>query len=318
MAITGSNNDQAPLAMIAGGGGFLGSATAARFVAAGWRVTTLGLGAPHGALADNVSHHEGLLQRGLFSAAAEQDGAPDLIIHAAGGASVGRSWEDPRGDFELSVGSTVEILDFIREEAQGTHLVLVSSAAVYGDHAGGRLSETAPTRPVSPYGLHKQVCEQLAIGESRMTGLGVSIVRLFSIYGDGLRKQILWDILNRVTRAPDQAIELWGTGDETRDFLHVDDAAGLIQRLAETREPASARTFNGGTGLALSVRALAEQLIKAAGLNVPVTFNGKVRSGDPRDLVSDPERIVRGLGFAPTVSLEQGLKRYVDWFERGR
>ena len=316
MPTTGESNRDGPLVMIAGGGGFLGSAIARNFEARGWRVLTLGLGAPHGVTGRRVTHHEGLISRDLFAAAARQTGQPDIVIHSAGGASVGRSWEDPRGDFELSVASTAEILDFIRQDAPGARLLLVSSAAVYGNQPKEVLSESDPAVPLSPYGLHKHVCEQLVMGEARMNGTAASIVRLFSIYGEGLRKQILWDILSRTRAAPGEPLELWGSGEETRDFLHAEDAAELIARAAGAAVPGQVRLFNGASGTPISVRDLAGQLLQAADLSVPLVFNGKTREGDPVHLRADAAYASSSLGFQPSVSLASGLKRYADWFNR--
>lgn len=316
MPTTGESNRDGPLVIIAGGGGFLGSAIARNFETRGWRVLTLGLGAPHGVTGRRVTHHEGLISRDLFAAAARQAGQPDIVIHSAGGASVGRSWEDPRGDFQLSVASTAEILDFIRQDAPGARLLLVSSAAVYGNQPKDVLSESDPAVPLSPYGLHKHVCEQLVMGETRMNGTAASIVRLFSIYGEGLRKQILWDILSRTRAAPGEPLELWGSGEETRDFLHAEDAAELIARAAGAAVPGKVRLFNGASGTAISVRDLAGQLLKAADLSVPLVFNGKTREGDPVHLRADPAYASSSLGFQPSVSLASGLKRYADWFNR--
>lgn len=316
MPTIGESNGDGPLVMIAGGGGFLGSAIARNFAKRGWRVLTLGLGAPHGVSGLPVTHHEGLISRDLFAAAAKQAGQPDIVIHSAGGASVGRSWEDPRGDFELSVASTAEILDFIRQDAPSARLLLVSSAAVYGNQPKAVLSETDPAVPLSPYGLHKHVCEQLVMGEARMNGTAASIVRLFSIYGEGLRKQILWDILSRTRAAPGEPLELWGTGEETRDFLHAEDAAELIVRAAGAAVPGKVRLFNGASGTPISVRDLAGQMIQTAGLSVPLVFNGRTREGDPLHLRADASYASSSLGFRPTVSLALGLKRYADWFNR--
>lgn len=317
MPTTGENSVSPGLVMIAGGGGFLGTATARLMASQGWKVVTLGLGAPQGAFVreGRVHHAEGLIQRQLFHSAVAEHGKPDVIIHAAGGASVGRSWDDPRGDFNLSVGSTVEILDFIREEAPGARLVLVSSAAVYGNQGKPRLSESDPCAAMSPYGLHKHVCEELVTGEARMNGLDVSIVRLFSIYGEGLRKQILWDIMRRVTADPETTLELWGSGEETRDFVHVDDAAAILATLSATRGDGKVRLFNGGSGTAIRVRDLASMLVSAAGYETSLTFNGKARSGDPQHLVADAGHLRGALGFSPEVSLKAGLKRYADWYK---
>lgn len=300
--------------LVAGGGGFLGAQICAAFAARGWNVTSAGIGAPDGP-PGAFNHHEGLISRDLLAAAAQAHGQPDLVVHAAGGASVGQSWESPRGDFDLSVGSTAEILDFIRHQTPRPGLVLISSAAVYGNAGSEPLREDAACLPMSPYGVHKRVCEELALAESRMTGIGLQIVRFFSLYGEGLKKQILWDILSRSSGQPD-TLELWGDGEETRDFLHVDDAARLVCLAGETLQSGRARIFNGASGSPVLVRQLAIKLLESAGLTPALAFNGKHRSGDPRHLTAVISRAHNELGFVADVSLQDGLRRYADWFRQ--
>lgn len=312
MPTIGENNVNPSHVMIAGGGGFVGARTAALFLDKGWRVTTLGLGSHPENNARGVNHVEGLLLSDLFQSASRLYGEPDVIIHAAGGASVGRSWDDQKGDFDLSVGSTLEILEFIRHLGTNPHLILISSAAVYGNLGDNPRLETDICKPVSPYGLHKYVCEELVRGEARMHGLNVSIVRFFSLYGDGLRKQLLWDVTQRLSANPDETLELWGQGHETRDFLYIDDAANLLFTVADIKKGTETIVLNGATGEATSVRDLVSQLMAAGGWNVDMVFNGKARVGDPIHLCADITQ-TRKFGFTPSVSLNRGLSTYVNW-----
>jgi UDP-glucose 4-epimerase len=299
--------------IVAGGGGFLGSRICDAFLERGWRVVSAGIGAPIG-LRDGTHHHEGLVTRELLTAASDAHGSPDLIVHAAGGSSVGQSWESPRSDFDLSVGSTAEILDFARHQMPRPRLTLVSSAAVYGDVGSGSLSEDDLCLPMSPYGAHKRVCEELVLAESRMSGVGVAVVRFFSLFGNGLRKQILWDILRRSGQPSDGPLELWGDGRETRDFLHVHDAARLILLASTAIVPGRSRVYNGASGSPVSIRDLASALLRAAGVSKELHFNGKHRAGDPRHLTASTARAQNELGFEPAVSLDEGLSAYVAWF----
>lgn len=306
---------QSPLqtVFVAGGGGFLGASICAAFLRAGWQVVSIGLGPPV-ATRDGVHHHEGLVTRQLLAAAALAHGSPSLVVHAAGGSSVGQSWESPRSDFDLSVGSTAEILDFIRNEALAARLTLVSSAAVYGNVSAGMIGEDAPCLPVSPYGAHKRVCEELVLAEGRMSGIGVAIVRFFSLFGNGLRKQILWDVMRRASLLRGGSLELWGDGMETRDFLHVEDAARLIFLAGTTVEAGQSRIYNGASGRAVSVKELVESLLQQAGIAAELQFNGKQRAGDPRHLTADVSRAQVELGFGPQISLLDGLSRYAKWY----
>jgi UDP-glucose 4-epimerase len=311
MSQNGANASQTVI--VAGGGGFLGSRICDAFLERGWRVVSVGIGAPIG-LREGASHHEGLVTRELLSAASQAHGAPDLIVHAAGGSSVGQSWESPRSDFDLSVGSTAEILDFVRHAMPRPRLTLISSAAVYGDIGSRSLSEDDPCLPMSPYGAHKRVCEELVLAEGRMSGIGVAVVRFFSLFGNGLRKQILWDVLRRTSLAPGEALELWGDGQETRDFLHVQDAARLIFLASAAIVPGQSRVYNGASGAPVSIRNLATLLLQQAGLPVDLKFNGMRRAGDPLHLTASVTRARNELGFEPVVSLDEGLSAYVAWF----
>lgn len=299
--------------IVAGGGGFLGSKICDAFRERGWQVVSVGIGAPVG-LPAGTSHHEGLVTRELLTAASQAHGTPDLIVHAAGGSSVGQSWESPRSDFDLSVGSTAEILDFVRHQMPRPRVTLISSAAVYGDVGSATLSEEDPCLPMSPYGAHKRVCEELVLAEGRMSGIGVAVVRFFSLFGNGLRKQILWDILRRTSQSGGDPLELWGDGTETRDFLHVDDAARLIFLASEAIIPGRSRVFNGASGVPVSIKDLAIALLRQAGVAAELRFNGMRRAGDPLCLTASVARAQNELCFEPSVSLEEGLSAYVAWF----
>lgn len=235
-------------------------------------------------------------------------GAPDLLVHCAGGSHVGFSLAHPLQDFERNVDTTAAALEFLRRRAPHARLLFISSAAVYGEAAGGPLSEDAPAAPVSPYGAHKRMAEELCRSYARSFGLRTSVLRLFSVYGAGLRKQLLWDACTRLAAG---AREFSGTGGELRDWLHVGDAAALIRVLADAAE-APAAVLNGGTGTGLRVADVLAELAAALGAP-PATFNGSRRPGDPTSLVADIAR-ARRLGWAPRHDWRRGMREYAEWF----
>jgi UDP-glucose 4-epimerase len=249
----------------------------------------------------------------LLSDLAQDLGPIDAIVHCAGGASVGRSLQDPEGDFERTVVSTAHVLEFMRNKARGARLVLLSSAAVYGVTELEPLHEDLPKQPISPYGAHKALAEDLALHWSRQFDLPIAILRFFSVYGPGLRKQLLWE-LSRRALAGEDPLTLFGTGEERRDFIHVEDAARLI---AAAADPALAPplVMNGGSGQATSVRDLATQLLAALGCTQEARFSGAAKAGDPPTLVADQTRS-RAFGFKPSISLEKGLADYAAWVRR--
>jgi UDP-glucose 4-epimerase len=237
-------------------------------------------------------------------------GAVDAIVHCAGGSSVGPSLQDPARDFERTVTSTLQVLEFMRERAPEARLVLLSSAAVYGAANVEPLHEDLPKQPISPYGKHKALAEDHAAEAANRSGLSVATLRLFSVYGAGLRKQLLWE-LSRRALAGEDPLTLFGTGEERRDFIEIADAVDLIVRAAD---PASQPppVMNGGSGRATTVRALAQGLLDALGCEQKLGFNGTIKPGDPATMVADTRR-ADAFGFAPTVSLHDGLARYAAW-----
>jgi UDP-glucose 4-epimerase len=227
---------------------------------------------------------------------------------------VGAAAADPAADFDSGLGSLRQSLEFMRRHAPGARLILPSSAAVYGEGLDRPMAEDAPVRPISAYGLHKVLAEQLAAGWAELFGLDVVAIRFFSLYGPGLRKQLLWDIARRIGEGA-EALELFGDGEEARDFLHVDDAVALLGRLAALPPGAAPRLVNGGSGAAVTVREAAGALAAAFGFDGAVRFNGQTRSGDPRRQVADIAAI-RAIGFAPRVDFATGAASFAHWAAR--
>ena len=301
---------------IVGAKGFLGRHVARRFSTDGNRVIGIGRSEwdtdqrrPWGVGAWSGAGVEPPVLIALF----DQFGRPDLVVHAAGSASIGRSLDDPFADFFDTAASTAQILALLGRCAPDARLVLSSSAAVYGAHGPGPIPETYPLLPVSPYGSHKRYAEELCLLAARRYGLRCAIIRFFSLYGPELRKQILWDIGRRLINNP-PVIELFGSGEETRDFVYVEDAVELVSACgaAASCEPL---IVNGGTGSSTRVRDLASAVVQALGRRTKVQFSGVTRQGDPKHFCADTRR-ADALGFRCHWPLERGLAAWADWFAR--
>lgn len=298
---------------VTGAYGFLGRNVARSFADDGWTVVGLGRGTW---TADEtrqwgMSHWVGgdITPR-LLEQVLER---PDVVVHCAGGASVGRSQNDPEKDFADTVQTTNTLLGHLAKHVRDAALVLPSSAAVYGDFSSKRLPETAPAAPVSPYGFHKKLAEDICRDHAAKHGIKVAIIRFFSLYGPGLAKQLLFDACNK---AQNGGFDFFGTGEETRDFLHITDAVRLIGLAAE-HASTDCPLVNGGTGREATVRHMVESIARHWD-NLPTPrFNDEVRTGDPKHLVADIAK-ARAWGFEPTVTLEDGLTEYVAWFKEAQ
>lgn len=239
----------------------------------------------------------------------QDTGKPDVVIHLAGGSHVGASIEHPSEDFRRTVSSAQNLFEWLRIRSPQSAVVIASSAAVYGNASQSPISETASFAPTSPYGTHKAVVEMLARTHAQQYGLRLAIVRLFSVYGPGLRKQLVFELMHRLHNR-ETGISLGGTGNEERDFLYIADAADMLLDAA-AHASNSAPVFNGATGVAVATRDLARK-ISENDPGVSISFTGVSRKGDPLSLVGDVTR-ARAAGLKAPTDLASGLAATRSW-----
>ena len=239
------------------------------------------------------------------------DGLPSVVIHCAGSGAVSHSYAAPIADYQRTVDSTAAVLELARRRGACIRRVVVaSSAAIYGDQGEVDLNESATRSPISPYGFHKRMAEDLCDSYARFFDVRVSIVRLFSVYGEGLRKQLLWDACTKFAR---RERRFFGTGNELRDWIHVEDAATLLAAAASVPDQANLEIYNGGGTHATTGEVLACLGATMQGGLQPA-FTGETHAGNPRRLTSDSRHARRELGWTPRIDLPAGLARYANWF----
>ena len=280
--------------MVTGGGGFIGAHVVRALLAEGYEVFAVGRSTEHAVL--NGERLAPLVDR------------VSLVVFCAGGSSVGQSIDAPLADFEKTVPPLAETLELLRTRAPAARLVFLSSAAVYGHADHFPTSEEAPARPISPYGFHKRIGEELCSSWARNYGLSAAVVRLFSVYGPQLRKQLLWDACNKARAHEPRFL---GTGREVRDWLHVDDAVALILAAAHAASR-EVPIINGGTGVPTTVAAVVGEVFAALGAGTP-EFVGGGRPGDPPQYLADISR-ASALGWQPRIDVQRGVREYVRWF----
>jgi len=208
---------------------------------------------------------------------------PDILLHAAGAASVGASLARPLDDLRASVVTFANVLDSVRRSGTRPVVVFPSSAAVYGEAASLPVAESSPTRPISPYGFHKAACELLAREYAECFGMRVLVCRLFSLFGEAQRRLLVWELYRRLEGAEAFA-RLEGTGEETRDYLHAEDAAAAMLELASnlSGEGGGCTVVNVASGEETRVLDLAERLRALVAPSKEIRCLGRARAGDPR------------------------------------
>lgn len=236
---------------------------------------------------------------------------PDAVVHCAGCANVSKSVEDPVGDFQGNVTATQNLLFSLNGLGlNSTRVLFLSSAGVYGNPDTLPITEEAKLAPLSPYALHKGMTELTCRFMANNHGMDVRIARIFSAYGPGLRKQLFWDMFKKARDLG--RLPMWGTGRETRDYIYIDDLVAAL-KLVLFDEGSASKVFNVANGVEVSIAEAARCFASAMGIDESlIEFNGADREGDPINWRADVTRL-EGLGYAPTVSIKDGVARYVDW-----
>jgi UDP-glucose 4-epimerase len=294
------------LYLVTGGCGFIGSHLSRLLLAAGHQVRILddlssghrGLAPPSVDLQVGSITHPGAVSEALEGA--------DGCFHLAAIASVARSVDDWIGTHETNLSGTIRI--FQRAAGLGIPVVYASSAAVYGEPRRLPLDEEAPLRPLTPYGADKLGCELHARVGGAVRGLSSFGLRFFNVFGPNQDPSSPYSgVISRFTDqiAKGQPIKIFGDGEQSRDFVYVED---VVRHLAAALPLASAEgpVTNVCTGKAITINQLAEEIMTVVGRRVPVERLG-ARPGEIRCSVGSPDLAARTYGFRAATSLAAGL-----------
>jgi UDP-glucose 4-epimerase len=295
--------------LVTGGAGFIGSHLVDRLVRAGARVRVL----------DNLqAGREANLTQSRreidFRVADLRD--PDavaravqgcaIIFHIGANASVPASVNDRDYDFRTNTLGTYHIADAaIRHGVR--RVVFASTAAVYGPPRYTPIDEAHPLDPISPYGASKLAAERLLVAYARTFDLELTAVRIFNTYGPRQPRYVAYDLMMKLARDPHR-LEVLGTGEQKRDYAYIDDtvSAILMGGEASVTEPL---IYNIAGGRTVTIRELVGLILHTLNLeHTEVVYGLPSWKGDIEILSGDITRL-RGLGWVPTVTLEEGLRR---------
>jgi UDP-glucose 4-epimerase len=238
----------------------------------------------------------------------------DICINCSGAANVPFSLSNPFNDFRLNTLNVYKILEAIRRYNSECKFITMSSAAVYGNPNKLPIQESDDVKPISPYGYHKAITEQICEEFSRFWGIKTCCMRIFSAYGPGLKKQLFWDMYHKFISQ--NMIELFGTGKESRDFIYISDIVQIID-LAICHSSFNCEIVNVANGDQKTIAYVAESFVKVLNSDKIVRFNNQERKADPLNWEANID-IIRSWGYERKVSLEQGIKNYIEWIKQER
>ncbi len=238
----------------------------------------------------------------------------EFVLHQAAIPSVPRSVRDPIATHRANVDGTLNVL-VASKDAGVRRVVFAGSSSEYGDAATLPKHEDLPPDPLSPYALHKVIGEQYLKLFTKLYGLETVSIRYFNVFGprqdpfsqySGVISQFAMALLEN--RPPN----IYGDGGQTRDFTYVANVVDGVLRACEA-PGVSGEVINVATGGRISLNRLLQTMRELVGVQVEPKYC-EPRAGDVRDSQADISKARRLLGYEPTVSFAEGLRRTIDWY----
>jgi len=236
------------------------------------------------------------------------------FINVSGPSVVGDSYMKRKIYEEFPKQQIQNHLEFLKQLDSPPHYVYLSSAAVYGDCTTRPGREGQSLGPESPYAIGKVAAEQALLNYENYPGV-ITILRGTSIFSENLKTRVLGCIREQILFTKN--VELGGTGEERRDFLHTSDFYSALRLILNTGKKNTVQIFNLGSGTEIKIMDLAEIATSVAqeimGINVPIKFNQISRPGDPKTISVNLDKL-HSIGWKPEFDLELLLRKYFKSF----
>ncbi len=237
----------------------------------------------------------------------------DYIFHFAGSPTVIAAQMCPKVAYSNDIESIKELLNYVLKYNHDAKIIFASSAAVYGSKHIGNIAEIDECRPLSLYGKLKLECESIIKDYFNKYSVNFCIMRLFSVYGAGLKKQVVWDFCNKISSLSNiKNFICSGTGNETRDFINIADVLQIFYLLLHCEF--SSLTINCATGNAVKMDDIFNIIKREFGYDFELVYDNVTRKYDPVNLTANIA-LLKTLGFEPKVLVEDGIADYVKWYQ---
>lgn len=233
----------------------------------------------------------------------------NLCVNCSGAASVSESMIKPTRDYFLNTVNVYKMLESIKNYQSNCKFINLSSAAVYGNPESLPISENSKINPLSPYGIHKYQSEQICKEFHDFWGVPTCSLRIFSVYGIGLYKQLFYDLHTKVKNG--KPFTLFGNGNESRDFINIFDLVKAIEIVSE-KSNFNGEIINIANGEEIFIKDAVSIFLNFYNEKILYSFSGEIRKGDPTNWKADISKI-ESFGYKPSISIKKGLKDYYDW-----
>ena len=229
----------------------------------------------------------------------------DIIIHLAGSPKVGLNYTE---DFKKNAITTYEILEFAKLQKHKPKIIMASSLAVYGNHYENKIRENFTLNPYSFYGLNKKISEEICLFYSKNYNINILILRIASVFGIGLKKQFIYEATKKILN---NNFNFLGTGNETRDYIYIDDMCEIIIRLLK-KNFTGLKIINCGTGNVYKTIEIIKKIKSILKLkNNKTKFIGSRLNIDPKNLIPDLKKLRYFINFKTKRDFEKDLQTFV-------
>jgi UDP-glucose 4-epimerase len=301
--------------LVTGGAGFIGSHLVDRLVKEGFNVRVID-NLSSGRLVNLTQYRNGSKVEVVMGDLKKMEDAlkavdgVDTVFHFAANPEVRVSTTNPEMHFNENVVATFNLLEAMRRR-DVKELVFASSSSVYGEPEQIPVSEDAPIRPVSVYGASKAACENLIHAYTKLYGIKAIILRYANVVGPRLRHGVVWDLINKLRKNPNE-LEILGDGKQVRSYIYIDDAIEATMIAWRKTNNNNYEVYNVGNEDWITVDEVADEVIKAMGLNnvkktrKPV-LHGVGWPGDVKKIALKIDKI-KQLGFRPRLSSKDAVR----------
>jgi UDP-glucuronate 4-epimerase len=235
---------------------------------------------------------------------------PDVVVHLAARAGVRPSLQDPNLYNRVNILGTQHILDACRE-VNPSHLVAASSSSVYGGITEVPFTESMDiSRTISPYAATKRMNELMAHVYSHVYGLNITMLRFFTVYGPRQRPDMaIYKFTKLITDGT--PVPMFGDGTTARDYTYIDDIVDGVVKAIDS--PFRYEIFNLGEHHTTTLRDLIDMVARHVG-KPPTIEQQPLQPGDVTITYADVDHARDLIGYQPSVGMEEGVRRFVDWF----